>query len=180
MLTLITGGTRSGKSTFAQSLCKGGASVLYIATASASDDEMRERIARHRSSRPVCWRTVEEPLAVPDVVRAHASGSDFILIDCLTLWLSNLLFEWRDSDAATVERRACEQARELTEASTQSRVIAVTNEVGSGIVPESRVARQFRDIQGLINQQIARAADAVYLLACGIPMQIKPNAGGWV
>jgi adenosylcobinamide kinase/adenosylcobinamide-phosphate guanylyltransferase len=180
MLTLITGGARSGKSTFAQSLCKGGASVVYIATALASDDEMCERIARHRSSRPSCWRTVEEPLAVPDVVRAHASGSDFILIDCLTLWLSNLLFEWRDSDPATVERRACEEARELTEASTQGRVIAVTNEVGSGIVPESSVARQFRDIQGLINQQIARAADAVYLLACGIPMQIKPNAGGWV
>jgi adenosylcobinamide kinase/adenosylcobinamide-phosphate guanylyltransferase len=180
MLTLITGGARSGKSTFAQSLCKGGARVVYIATASASDDEMCERIARHRSSRPVCWRTVEEPLAVPDVVRSHASGSDFILIDCLTLWLSNLLFEWRDSDPATVERRACEEARELTEASTQGRVIAVTNEVGSGIVPESSVARQFRDIQGLINQQIARAADAVYLLACGIPMQIKPNAGGWV
>src|SRR6185437_2885412 len=137
MLTLITGGTRSGKSTFAQSLCKGGASVVYIATASASDDEMRERIARHRSSRPICWRTVEEPLAVPDVIRAHASGSDFILIDCLTLWLSNLLFEWRNSDTATVERRACEQARELAEASTQGRVIAVTNDVGSGIVPES-------------------------------------------
>jgi adenosylcobinamide kinase / adenosylcobinamide-phosphate guanylyltransferase len=178
MLTLITGGTRSGKSTFAQSLCERGASVVYIATASASDDEMRERIARHRSSRPICWRTVAEPLAVPDVVRTHASGSDFILIDCLTLWLSNLLFEWRDSDAATVERRACEQARELTEASTQGRVIAVTNEVGSGIVPESSVARQFRDIQGLINQQIARAADAVYLLTCGIPIQIKPNARG--
>jgi adenosylcobinamide kinase/adenosylcobinamide-phosphate guanylyltransferase len=178
MLTLITGGSRSGKSTFAQSLCEGGASVVYIATASASDDEMRERIARHRSSRPICWRTIEEPLAVPDVVRAHASGSDFILIDCLTLWLSNLLFEWRDSDPAAVERRVCEQARELAEASTLGRVIAVTNEVGSGIVPESSVARQFRDIQGIVNQQIARAAGAVYVLTCGIPIQIKPHAGG--
>jgi adenosylcobinamide kinase/adenosylcobinamide-phosphate guanylyltransferase len=180
MLTLITGGARSGKSTFAQSLCEGGATVVYVATALAIDDEMRERIAKHRTSRPVSWHTVEEPLAVPGVVRSHASKSDFVLIDCLTLWLSNLLFEWRKNDATTVERKACEQARELAEASNQGTVIAVTNEVGSGIVPESSLARQFRDLQGLVNQQIARAAETVYLLTSGLPIRIKPAPGGHV
>jgi adenosyl cobinamide kinase/adenosyl cobinamide phosphate guanylyltransferase len=173
MLTLITGGARSGKSTFAQSLCPPNARAVYIATALPIDDEMRERIAKHRACRPASWRTVEEPVAVSAAVEAHASESDFILIDCLTLWLNNLLLEWRDEPFAAIESKASYEAQTLITAAQHSAVVAVTNEVGSGIVPESPLARQFRDLQGLVNQQMARAAGHVYLLACGIPIQIK-------
>ena len=146
---------------------------MYIATAAPDDDEMRERISLHRDSRPACWVTVEEPLNVPAVVAAHAPSADFLLVDCLTIWLSNLLYKWRELDTATVQEKTIEQVSELTTASRAGRVIAVTNEVGSGIVPESAVARRFRDLQGFMNQQIARAADDVYLLVSGIPVRIK-------
>jgi adenosyl cobinamide kinase/adenosyl cobinamide phosphate guanylyltransferase len=175
MLTLITGGARSGKSTFAQSLCPPQAHAVYIATAVPIDGEMRERIARHRADRPASWLTIEEPLAVPSVIEAHASGSDFILIDCLTLWLNNLILEWRNDSFAALEAKAYAQAEALITATRHTRVVAVTNEVCSGIVPEPPLARQFRDLQGFVNQQMARAADAVYLLTCGIPMRIKPG-----
>ena len=175
MLTLITGGARSGKSTFAQSLCPPHAHAVYIATAVPIDDEMRERIAKHRATRPASWHTVEEPVAVPSVVEAHAVESDFVLIDCLTLWLNNLLLEWRDKPFATIESKASDEARALITAARRGTVVAVTNEVGSGIVPEPPLARQFRDLQGFVNQQMACAADKVYLLTCGIPIQIKPG-----
>jgi adenosylcobinamide kinase / adenosylcobinamide-phosphate guanylyltransferase len=174
MLTLITGGARSGKSSFGQSLCRD-ARVVYIATAIATDEEMCARIKKHQESRPASWATVEEPIEVAKAIACHVEEADVILIDCLTLWLSNLLFEWRDQDLTSVERRA--RAAKLINLSKRGNIIAVTNEVGSGIVPESLVARQFRDIQGLVNQQIARAADVVYLMISGIPMCIKPAAG---
>lgn len=177
MLTLVTGGARSGKSTFAQSLCPPNAHAVYIATAVPIDLEMRERIAKHRATRPGSWRTVEEAVAVPSAVEAHADQADFVLVDCLTLWLNNLVLEWRDDSFATMEAKALAQAQELITAARHGTVVAVTNEVGSGIVPESRVARQFRDLQGLLNQQMARAANRVYLLTCGIPMQIKCDGG---
>jgi adenosylcobinamide kinase / adenosylcobinamide-phosphate guanylyltransferase len=177
MLTLITGGARSGKSSFGQSLCHEGKQVVYIATALPCDQEMRARITRHRASRPAWWLTVEAPIAVAEAADRHASGANIILIDCLTVWISNLLFEWRNDDPLTVERKAHEQIAELVSISKRGHVIAVTNEVGSGIVPESDVARQFRDIQGFINQQVAKAADAVYLLVSGIPLRIKPSPG---
>lgn len=173
MLTLITGGARSGKSTFAQSLCPPDVHALYIATAVPIDSEMRERIARHRATRPPSWLTIEEPVAVPAVIEAHAGHADFILIDCLTLWLNNLFLEWRSDSFAAIETKALVQAQALITAARNCTVVAVTNEVGSGIVPEPLLARQFRDLQGFINQQIARAADNVYLLACGIAIQIK-------
>ncbi|HZQ55020.1 MAG TPA: bifunctional adenosylcobinamide kinase/adenosylcobinamide-phosphate guanylyltransferase [Bryobacteraceae bacterium] len=175
MLTLITGGARSGKSTFAQSLCPPHAHPVYIATAVPIDDEMRERIAKHRAARQPCWRTVEEPVAVPATVEAHTGESDFILIDCLTLWLNNLLLEWREEPFAAMESKASGEAQALITAARRGTVVAVTNEVGSGIVPEPPLARQFRDLQGLINQQVARAAEKVYLLTCGIAIQIKPG-----
>ena len=177
MLTLITGGARSGKSSFGQSLCNEGKQVVYIATALPCDQEMRARISRHRASRPAWWLTVEEPIAVADVAGRHASSTNVVLIDCLTVWFSNLLFEWRNDDPLLVERKTHEQVAKLISISKRGNVIAVTNEVGSGIVPESRVARQFRDIQGFINQQVAEAADAVYLLVSGIPLLIKPSPG---
>jgi adenosylcobinamide kinase / adenosylcobinamide-phosphate guanylyltransferase len=176
MLTLITGGARSGKSSFGQSLCRD-ARVVYIATAIPTDEEMCARIKKHQESRPASWATVEEPIETAKAIACHVEEADVILIDCLTLWLSNLLFEWRDQDLTSIERRAREQAAKLINLSKRGNIIAVTNEVGSGIVPESLVARQFRDIQGLVNQQIARAADVVYLIVSGIPMRIKPAAG---
>jgi adenosylcobinamide kinase/adenosylcobinamide-phosphate guanylyltransferase len=148
--------------------------VTFIATAAPEDDEMRRRIARHRQSRPSSWTTVEELLAVPAVVNAHAAESSFVVIDCLTIWLSNLLFEHRERDPVALEATIRESAAQLIQASKLGNIIAVTNEVGSGIVPESPLSRMFRDLQGLLNQQIAYAADSVYLLVCGIPTRIKP------
>jgi adenosylcobinamide kinase/adenosylcobinamide-phosphate guanylyltransferase len=178
MLTLITGGARSGKSSFGQSLCHEAARVVYIATALPADDEMRARIKKHQECRRPGWLTVEEPIAAVEAAARHVPQTDIVFIDCLTVWLSNLLFEWRHHELTTIEARAREQAAQLICASKHGNIIAVTNEVGSGIVPESAVARQFRDIQGLVNQQIAHAADAVYLVVSGIPMQIKPTLGG--
>jgi adenosylcobinamide kinase/adenosylcobinamide-phosphate guanylyltransferase len=174
MLTLITGGARSGKSRFAQSLCREATRVVYIATALPCDEEMRDRIARHRASRPAEWATVEEPIAVAEVATRHVDQTSILLIDCITVWLSNLLYEWRDRDFSSVEQRVSDQTAQLIDISQHGNIIAVTNEVGSGIVPESAVARNFRDIQGLVNQQIAQAADVVYFLVSGIPARIKP------
>jgi adenosylcobinamide kinase/adenosylcobinamide-phosphate guanylyltransferase len=174
MLTLITGGARSGKSRFAQSLCREARRVVYVATALPDDEEMRARIAKHQDSRPATWATVEEPLAVAEAAERHIRETDVILIDCVTIWLSNLLYEWRDEDPTAVEQKARDQAARLIDVSHDGDIVAVTNEVGSGIVPESSVARHFRDVQGLVNQQIALAADVVYFVVSGIPTRIKP------
>jgi adenosylcobinamide kinase / adenosylcobinamide-phosphate guanylyltransferase len=173
MLTLITGGARSGKSSFSQSLCADAHSVAYVASAIASDDEMRSRIDRHRRDRPSRWLTIEEPLAIPEAVAQGQKQCEIVLLDCVTLWLSNLLYEWRAEDTAIVEKRVANSAAALLKACQVGRVIAVTNEVGSGLVPESAVGRHFRDLQGFVNQQLAREADAVYLLVSGIPMRVK-------
>lgn len=179
MLTLITGGARSGKSTFAQTLCENAGRVVYIATARPDDPEMHTRVARHRRSRPASWTTIEEPVSVAEAVSRCAGGADFVLIDCITLWVSNLLFDWRDSDENELESKVRQQVSSLVRASQGSvNVIAVTNEVGSGIVPESAVARHFRDLQGFVNQQLAQSADRVYLVVSGIPMSLKPAGEG--
>jgi adenosylcobinamide kinase/adenosylcobinamide-phosphate guanylyltransferase len=172
MLTLIIGGARSGKSRFAQSLCATGRRVTYLATARIEDDEMRMRIARHRQDRPLHWTTIEEPLAVAGAV-ARSADSDFILLDCLTVWLSNFCWERRDGDPELLEQAAADEISRLAAAAQRSHVIVVTNEVGSGIVPEHAVARFFRDVHGLVNQQLARAADQVYHVVAGIPVAIK-------
>lgn len=172
MLTLITGGARSGKSTFAQSLCENAASVLYVATATESDAEMRARIQRHRGDRPAHWRTVEEATAVPEVI-LNSEPSQLVLVDCITLWLTNLLQLWRNQTDTAVEQHAFEAADFFIAASVERQVIAVTNEVGSGIVPVTPLGRLFRDMQGFINQRLARAADSVYLIAAGIPLRLK-------
>ncbi|MBV9267726.1 MAG: bifunctional adenosylcobinamide kinase/adenosylcobinamide-phosphate guanylyltransferase, partial [Acidobacteriaceae bacterium] len=127
----------------------------------------------HRKQRPASWVTIEERIAVPAVIAEHAPKTEVVLVDCLTLWLSNLLYEWRDDDTATLQRKAREQTAEFTDACNSGKVIAVTNEVGSGIVPESALARRFRDVHGFMNQQMARAAAEVYLLVSGIPLRIK-------
>ena len=177
MLTLIIGGARSGKSRYAQSLCAGSSRVLYIATARLEDDEMRARVARHRKERPAGWLTIEEPLAIADTVKLRGPGMDFILLDCLTIWLSNVCSEHRNCLPQELEQFASQQIACLIAASARSHLVAVTNEVGYGIVPESPVSRYFRDVHGFINQQVACAADYVYQTIAGIPILIKPRGG---
>ncbi|MFQ5328728.1 MAG: bifunctional adenosylcobinamide kinase/adenosylcobinamide-phosphate guanylyltransferase [Thermodesulfobacteriota bacterium] len=178
-LILITGGARSGKSTFALKKAESlPGEQLFIATAEALDEEMAGRIEKHRRERGGHWSTVEEPLAIADVVR-RKEGYGVILLDCLTLWLSNLLH--RESteggensrgealSAITKEVDSLIAACKLSDAT----VIVVSNEVGMGIVPENSIARHFRDIAGIANQRIAAAADELYLLVSGIEMRIK-------
>jgi len=175
MLTVIIGGARSGKSRLAQNLCSGAERVAYLATARLEDAEMHARAKRHRCDRPALWTTIEEPLALADAVRRAAPHFDRILVDCLTVWLGNLCWEHREREARELEVIASREISRLAEAATAADVILVSNEVGCGIVPENPVGRVFRDLQGLVNQQIARAADTVYLAVAGIALQVKPG-----
>lgn len=165
---LITGGARSGKSRIAEGWARDmGPTPIYVATGQAFDEEMATRIAEHQARRGPEWRTVQEPL---DLLRALATtdGQGPRLVDCLTLWLSNLMHHEKDWRTA---------AQTLAEALPvqQSPIIVVTNEVGLGIVPENALARAFRDAQGHLNQCIAAAVDEVYLAVAGYPMKVKPN-----
>ncbi len=171
MLTLVLGGARSGKSRYAQSLC-GDKPVLYIATAQvAGDAEMSRRIERHRSERPQHWKTVEAPFALVDAMRA--AGDELLLVDCITVWIANLSYRHRELRAEAREKRLLGEVSDFVEAARGRDVIAVSNDVGSGIVPESPVAREFRDLQGLANQAIAAASDHVVLMVAGIPTIVK-------
>jgi adenosylcobinamide kinase/adenosylcobinamide-phosphate guanylyltransferase len=174
MLTFIIGGARSGKTALAQSLCRPESRAVYLATLRAEDDEMRQRIRRHRSTRPTEWSTIEEPLAIASAVRRASSEFDSIVLDCLTLWLSNFCWEHRACDAEELERRVLAEAEDLVRACDGAcHLIVVSNEVGCGIVPENAVARVFRDLQGFVNQRVARAADEVWQTVAGIPVRIK-------
>ncbi|HEU0173890.1 MAG TPA: bifunctional adenosylcobinamide kinase/adenosylcobinamide-phosphate guanylyltransferase [Blastocatellia bacterium] len=184
MLTLILGGARSGKSRYAQSLCGRSAQVVYIATARAdeieSDQEMRERVARHRSDRPASWRTVEEPLDLPRAIR-EAPVEAVLLIDCVTLWISNLMWEHRGQAAPAQENQILEQVDDLILASRRravdaGEIIIVSNDVGGGLTPEHPVGRAFRDLQGFANQRLAQAADKVILIVAGLPLPLKSGS----
>jgi adenosylcobinamide kinase / adenosylcobinamide-phosphate guanylyltransferase len=175
MLTLILGGARSGKSRFAQRLAARAQRVCYVATLAPGDDtEMQDRVVRHRADRPASWRTVEAPLALADAVELAARDGDAVLVDCLTLWLSNLSWEHR---AATEPRHLEDgiqaQLRRIADAARSCHIILVSNEVGSGTVPESPVARAFRDLQGFLNQWVAEAADEAILVVAGLPLFLK-------
>lgn len=166
-ITLVLGGARSGKSSFAQRLAEetdGG--LVYIATAQAFDTEMADRIARHQSDRCSRWQTVECPLDIADAIAEHQRDGGPILIDCLTLWLNNLMLG--DHDIA--EALSC---LEYTLKMSTSAVILVSNEVGQGIVPDNALARRFRDEAGWLNQAIARAADEVWFVTAGLPQRLK-------
>lgn len=175
---LVTGGVRSGKSRFAESLAlRLGGKVVYLATATAGDAEMAERIARHRARRPPDWMTVEEPLHPEAVIRNYPAGYT-ILLDCLTLFLSNLYFELQPGvTESELSRLILGRFTELAEiiAASPANLVLVTNEVGWGIVPENNLARAFRDLSGFANQEIARVCDQVYLVVTGIPLRIKGN-----
>ena len=177
MLSLVIGGARSGKSRFAQSLCATAERVVYVATARAEDEEMTARIARHRQERPAHWATVEEPLAIASAVERHSAQCDVLLLDCLTIWLSNLCWEHRESSEAILQAAAFREVARVAEACKGSHAVVVTNEVGCGLVPESPVGRTFRDLQGWLNQEVARSADWVYHVVAGIPVAIKRPEG---
>jgi adenosylcobinamide kinase/adenosylcobinamide-phosphate guanylyltransferase len=165
-LTLVLGGARSGKSRHAEALIEAlPAPWTYIATAQAYDDEMRARIAEHRARRPRDWQTVDAPVALPEAIRNAPAGQP-ILVDCLTLWLTNLLLAERDIAIATGELvAACREAA--------APVVLVSNEVGLGIVPENALARRFRDEAGRLHQRLAAQAGRVVFMVAGLPMQVK-------
>lgn len=165
-VTLVLGGARSGKSAYAESLVAGPGAV-YVATAEAIDDEMEERIARHRDRRGAGWTTVEAPLDLAAALRAHAPGASGVLVDCLTVWLGNLMHAGRD-----IDREAGSLLESL--AVPPAPVALVANEVGLGVVPDNPMARAFRDHAGRLNQALAARADRVVLVTAGIPLVLKP------
>ncbi len=166
----VTGGARSGKSAFAEQIARGiGGRRAYLATAQALDAEMVARIEHHRRRRGSAWDTFEEPLAVDELLRKLSDRYDVIMLDCLTLWLSNVIAHAAGDDA--VAARSALLVRALREIATAC--IVVSNEVGLGIVPDNPLARRFRDLAGFLNQQVAGIADEAYLLASGIPVKIK-------
>lgn len=164
---LILGGARSGKSRYAQTLAEAfDDDLIFIATGEAFDDEMAERIAHHRADRGPRWDTIEAPLALGEAIRSHAAPGKLLLIDCLTLWVSNLMHAERDIVAATDELIAA-----IGDA--RGPVILVANEVGLGIVPDNALARRFRDEAGRVNQAVAAAANEVSFIAAGLPLRLK-------
>jgi adenosylcobinamide kinase/adenosylcobinamide-phosphate guanylyltransferase len=183
MRELIFGGARSGKSALAeQRAAAGGGRVIYVATARAEDDEMRRRIAHHQARRPASWGLVEAPLALAAALRQNAAPDVCLLVDCLTLWLSNLLFAGQAAQQAEAgEAIDCRLLRDETEALLDAlprlpgQIVVVSNEVGWGIVPMAPVARLFADEQGRLNQRVAAVCDRVTLVAGGLPLQLKPS-----
>lgn len=183
-LVLVTGGARSGKSRFAENLAASlGDRVVYVATARPGDEEMAQRIARHRARRPAWWETVEEERDVAGVVAGCGYRAEVVLVDCLAVLVSNLLLHLagegvEDPDEATAS--VLEEVSRLVEAAScvPATVILVTNEVGMGIVPEYPLGRLYRDVLGLANQAVARSAGEVYLVCAGIPVELKRLGGG--
>lgn len=164
---LVLGGARSGKSAFAERLAADtGLSRHYLATGRAWDDEMAERIAHHRAARGGGWQTHEEPLALVERLAALDEPGNVVLVDCLTLWVTNLMMEER-AMADEFARLAAYVPR------ARAKLVLVSNEVGLGIVPENRMAREFRDHAGRLHQSIAAAAEDVYFVAAGLPLKMK-------
>lgn len=172
-VTLVLGGVRSGKSRYALRLAAGCASVAYIATAQASDAEMSEKILRHRQERPSTWHTIEEPLQLGCALRAAARDFRCVIVDCLTVFASNLLEQYAEQPAEIEQSvRALLDALHLPAAP----IILVSNEVGSGVVPPYPSGRRYRDLLGEINQQVASVADNVSLMIAGLPLPLKGHA----
>lgn len=174
-VTLVLGGVRSGKSRFALEIASKAPNVTFVATARACDDEMRVKIERHRSERPGHWKTREEPLKLAEVIAETRASDELVLVDCLTLFAANLM------EAHGQDRSALLAAIEELIAAlriTKCRVVLVSNEVGSGIVPAHAAGRQFRDVLGELNQQVAAIADSVILMIAGLPLPIKGSIEG--
>ena len=169
MIELVIGGARSGKSSYAESVAKASNKpVIYIATSEIRDNEMAQRVAIHQSQRPITWQVIEEPFELADKLKANSCVDNCILVDCLTLWLSNCLFgetqtPWKDY----------KQQLLTTLKTLPGQVILVTNEVGCGVVPMGEMSRQFVDQAGWLHQAIAAQVPKVTLVTAGIPMHIK-------
>ena len=171
MRTLILGGARSGKSALAERLAhESGQAVVYIATAQAHDAEMAARIAHHRDRRPAHWQSVEEPLALADTLRAYAHPDRCVLVDCLTLWLSNLLGDADDKRLG----RECEAFLEVLSV-LPGELLFVSNEVGLGVIPMGELTRRFVDEAGRLHQAMAARCERVLFVAAGLPLPLKGN-----
>jgi len=166
----ITGGCRSGKSRYALDYANRHFSKkLYLATCEVLDQEMAQRVENHKKMRGPEWQTVEEPLEVVEKVRRYGDEAEVVLLDCITLWLSNLLLKWDDDSKVTGEvDRLIETLKK-----SQASFLIVSNEVGMGIVPADPLSRRFRDLSGIVNQKIAEVADTVIYIVSGIPMFLK-------
>ncbi|MFC0254560.1 bifunctional adenosylcobinamide kinase/adenosylcobinamide-phosphate guanylyltransferase [Massilia consociata] len=186
--TLVFGGARSGKSAYAEQFAErvaaeAGKDVVYVATSRGGDAEMAARIAQHRDRRPRHWQTVEEELALAAVLRAYCAPHRLVLVDCLTLWLSNLMFcdgrSYPDVGEVALPQRFHDERAELLElldAGTAGDVVFVSNEVGMGIVPWGAVSRCFADEAGRLNQAVAARADRAVFVAAGLPLILKGQA----
>lgn len=171
-LVLVGGGVRSGKSDFALDRARAlGTNRAFVATAQAWDDEMRARIAKHRDERDATFVTIEEPLELEDAIVAAATRHDVVLVDCLTLWLSNLLCADLSDEAVLARIDRLVSVVRAVEVS----VVLVTNEVGLGIVPEHALARRFRDAAGTLHRRLAAVADEVHFAAMGLVLRLKPG-----
>jgi adenosylcobinamide kinase/adenosylcobinamide-phosphate guanylyltransferase len=164
---LVLGGQRSGKSRHAEQIvAASGLAPVYVATATAGDDEMAARIALHRDRRGAAWRTVEEPLDLAAAILRESGPGFHVLVDCLTVWLSNLMGAGRDADAEG-------DALVAALVRVTGPVVLVSNEVGLGVVPDNALARRYADALGILNQKVAAAADRVILMAAGLPLVLK-------
>ncbi len=169
-IVLVIGGCRSGKSRYALELSKQvlGDRKIFIATCVPKDKEMKMRVARHKEERDKSWSTIEVPIRLPETIIEYSQKSDLILVDCLTLWISNLILDNNDLDMSEAALRLTKSLK-----NAQCPVIIVSNEVGTGIVPENRLARLFRDAAGIVNQNVAACSDRVIWMVAGIPVTIK-------
>ncbi len=173
MIELVLGGARSGKSRYAeQQAIDSGQKVVYIATGEAGDEEMQSRIAMHKQQRPQHWETVEEPQQLAKVIKKYEHSDYYLLVDCLTLWLSNILFNKQgELQLAVFEKQSSELLNTLN--SFSGRIIMVSNEVGSGLVAMDKMTRRFVDEAGRLHQQIAASSDKVVLVTAGLPQRLK-------
>jgi len=170
---LVLGGARSGKTAFAEQLAiRSGSRPAYLATAEALDAEMRDRVESHKAGRAARFTTFEEPLALPETLLRVSSEHDVILVDCLTLWITNLLMANED-----VAKAVSELGATLVQLKA-SKVILVSNEVGLGIVPDNAMARTFRDLAGAAHQRLAQICDDVHFIVAGLPMTLKGEVSG--
>ena len=172
-VTLVLGGARSGKSRYAQDLASAFERVVFIATARPTDPEMRARIARHRRERPSSWKTLEVATGLDHALRNLCQGADLLLIDCLTVYVANVMGRKHGErqDLRHHLQGLCDAVR-----SSASSVVIVSNEVGSGVVPSYRSGREYRDLLGEFNRQLAQAADRVVLMIAGLPLTIKDRS----
>ncbi len=172
-ITFVIGGCRSGKSAFALDEADKvkGDKKIFIATSVSTDPEMEKRVKKHQNERGKEWHTVEEPVKIYETINQYSKDASVILVDCLTIWVSNLLLNSFDHDKLDNALKNFENSLELC----RCPLFFVSNEVGTGIVPENHLAREFRDFAGLVNQRMAKAADRVVMTVAGIDVQIKPR-----